>query len=72
MASHLVAPIILLDRGWPGAEWRTAVQRFAALPIMPVSFWFQERTTRIYGRNSYEAAGTIFSLNRSRQMTFRA
>jgi DNA-binding NtrC family response regulator len=32
MASHLVAPIILLDRGWPGAEWRTAVQRFAASP----------------------------------------
>jgi DNA-binding NtrC family response regulator len=32
LASRLVAPIILLDRDWPGTEWRTAVQRFAALP----------------------------------------
>jgi DNA-binding NtrC family response regulator len=31
LASRLVAPIILLDRDWPGMEWRTAVQGFAAL-----------------------------------------
>jgi FixJ family two-component response regulator len=28
----LTAPIVLLDRDWPGAEWRTAVERLAAAP----------------------------------------
>jgi DNA-binding NtrC family response regulator len=31
-ASRLSAPIILLDRDWPGTEWRTEVERLAALP----------------------------------------
>jgi DNA-binding NtrC family response regulator len=32
VANQLTAPIVLLDRDWPGAEWRTAVERLAAAP----------------------------------------
>jgi len=32
VANQLTAPVILLDRDWPEAEWRTAVERLAASP----------------------------------------
>jgi DNA-binding NtrC family response regulator len=32
IANQIAAPIILLDRNWPGSDWRTAVQRLAASP----------------------------------------
>jgi DNA-binding NtrC family response regulator len=32
LANRLTAPIILVDRDWPGIEWRTAVASLAALP----------------------------------------
>ncbi|MGH9646511.1 MAG: hypothetical protein ACRD4E_06815 [Bryobacteraceae bacterium] len=32
VANRLAAPVILLDRDLPGAEWRTAVRNLAALP----------------------------------------
>src|SRR5580692_8259377 len=32
MANRLAAPVILLDRDWPGTEWRSAVESLAALP----------------------------------------
>ena len=32
LANKLTAPIVLFDRDWPGAEWRTAVAILAALP----------------------------------------
>lgn len=32
VANHLAAPVILLDRDLPGAEWRIAVKSLAALP----------------------------------------
>lgn len=31
-ANRFAAPIILLDRDWPGSEWRAAVERLAASP----------------------------------------
>ncbi len=31
-AKRLIAPVVLLDRDWPGAEWKTDVQSFAAPP----------------------------------------
>jgi CheY-like chemotaxis protein len=31
-ARRLSAPVILVDRDWPGMEWRTAVESLAALP----------------------------------------
>lgn len=31
-AQRLSAPVILVDRDWPGTEWRTAVASLAALP----------------------------------------
>jgi DNA-binding NtrC family response regulator len=30
--NRLASPVILYDRDWPGAEWRTAVQRLALTP----------------------------------------
>jgi CheY-like chemotaxis protein len=32
VADHLTAPVILFDRDFPGAEWRTAVRSLAASP----------------------------------------
>lgn len=32
LASRLAAPIILVDRDWPGTVWRTAVAGLASLP----------------------------------------
>ena len=32
VAQRLIAPVILLDRDWPGAEWKTDVQKLAASP----------------------------------------
>lgn len=32
LANRLTAPIILVDRDWPGIEWRTAVASLSALP----------------------------------------
>jgi DNA-binding NtrC family response regulator len=31
-AKRLAAPVILVDRDWPGMEWRTAVANLAAVP----------------------------------------
>lgn len=31
-AKDLAAPLILFDRDWPGSDWRTCVERLAALP----------------------------------------
>jgi len=30
VANRLSAPVILIDRDWPGSEWRAAVERLAA------------------------------------------
>jgi DNA-binding NtrC family response regulator len=30
--NRLVAPVILFDRDWPGADWRATVQAFASSP----------------------------------------
>jgi FixJ family two-component response regulator len=32
VANRVTAPVILLDRDWPGTEWRVNVQSLAALP----------------------------------------
>ncbi|HEY4361123.1 MAG TPA: response regulator [Bryobacteraceae bacterium] len=32
LARQLSAPVILVDRDWPGSDWRGAVETFAALP----------------------------------------
>jgi FixJ family two-component response regulator len=32
LANELTAPVILLDRDWPGTEWRVMVQNLAASP----------------------------------------
>jgi DNA-binding response OmpR family regulator len=32
LANQLVAPVVLFDRNWPGTDWRTSVERLAALP----------------------------------------
>jgi DNA-binding NtrC family response regulator len=32
IANQLKAPVILFDRDWPGAEWKTAVETLAAAP----------------------------------------
>ncbi len=32
LGNQLVAPVILLDRNWPGADWRKAVETLAASP----------------------------------------
>lgn len=32
VANQLVAPVVLLDRDWPGTEWKTAVQKLASSP----------------------------------------
>ena len=32
LASRLAAPLILVDRDWPGTVWRTAVAALASLP----------------------------------------
>jgi DNA-binding NtrC family response regulator len=29
------APVVLLDRNWPGIDWRAAIQRFASSPDRP-------------------------------------
>lgn len=34
-AENLAAPVILLDRDWPGSEWRLWVERLAASPHEP-------------------------------------
>ena len=31
VTNQLAAPVVLLDRGWPGIEWRAAVERLSAL-----------------------------------------
>jgi DNA-binding NtrC family response regulator len=31
-AKQLIAPVVFLDRDWPGTEWKTDVQRLAASP----------------------------------------
>jgi FixJ family two-component response regulator len=31
-ARRLSAPVILLDRDWPGTDWKTAIENLAALP----------------------------------------
>jgi DNA-binding NtrC family response regulator len=35
VTNQLTAPVVLLDRDWPGAEWRVAVQRLSSLPHRP-------------------------------------
>jgi len=32
VAKTLTAPVILLDRDWPGTQWKVSVQSLAALP----------------------------------------
>ena len=32
VANQLTPPVILLDRDWPGTEWRTAVEKLTASP----------------------------------------
>ena len=33
--NQLTAPVILLDRDWPGTEWKAAVERLASSPHLP-------------------------------------
>jgi FixJ family two-component response regulator len=35
LSENLAAPVILLDRDWPGSEWRVWVERLAASPHNP-------------------------------------
>src|SRR5579863_4861947 len=35
VTNQLTAPVILLDRDWPGTEWKAAVERLASLPHQP-------------------------------------
>ena len=32
VVNQLTAPVVLLDRDWPGTEWKTAVQKLASSP----------------------------------------
>lgn len=32
IADQLAAPVVLLDRDWPGTEWKMAVERLGSLP----------------------------------------
>lgn len=32
IANQLAAPVVLLDRDWPGTEWKVAVERLGSLP----------------------------------------
>jgi DNA-binding NtrC family response regulator len=35
VANQLMAPVILLDRNWPGTEWKPAIENLAASPHRP-------------------------------------
>ena len=35
VTNQLTAPVILLDRDWPGTEWKAAVERLASSPHRP-------------------------------------
>ena len=35
VTNQLTAPVILLDRNWPGTEWKSAVERLASSPHRP-------------------------------------
>ena len=35
VTNQLAAPVILLDRDWPGTEWKSAVERLASAPHRP-------------------------------------
>jgi DNA-binding NtrC family response regulator len=35
VTNQSIAPVILLDRDWPGTEWRAAVERLASSPHRP-------------------------------------
>ena len=35
VTNQLTAPVILLDRDWPGTEWKAAVERLASSPHCP-------------------------------------
>ena len=71
LANRVTAPVILIDRDWPGTDWRATVEILAASPHNACVILVSRVADVYYGRNSSGAVDTMFLPSRFARITSR-